>query len=879
MNRACHGPMRAATGDAFSDEELDDVLSRLESRFRKAKGQAPGEGDRAAMAQAAAEMTREAVMEALIKRRLEAAQARAAARADEIVAALPGDEGDRLRAYSVGTEKQAAFSGFSVDAEARARTTQLWSMVETGLRGEPGLIDRASNFIGFGEGGFDRKVARELARLSGAAVEATGDEGAEITARVFRQAQDAARKGLNDAGAWVGQLDGYIARQGHDRLKVSGGFWRELRAAGAGAVTDWSAASLVASRKAFREWHDFIRPRLDDRTFDKIDLEDVTLSAETQALHAAGVLADAADLKERFLYHAWFNIVTGANDTLTGAGDIGEFRPPASKARAVSKARVLHFKGPDDWMDYHERFGRGSLFGVVMQGLARDAQNAALMQRFGPSPDAGFEALRGRLSTQARARGDDAAARKLDANMRAAEFGELTGEANRPDNLRMALVFRTIRLDQSLSKLGGMVLSSLSDTALAAQTHARAGGSFLDGYAAAFKGITRLQGEAGREAADLLDVGARSAAAHLTGRFMASDGPLGWGAWASRLFYKVNLFEFWADGLRRGMAEMLAAHLGRQSARPWGGITAGTRETLERFGLDEGAWELLRRGSTRADDGRTYLTFEALDQVTDAELLAWKGVTGKQATPEAAARARGDLDIRLRALVQNTLDDALTEARARERVGLTRGLKPGTVFGEAARTFTQFWSFNQAMMGRHVAPAARGFAGKSPVALLAHLIIATSLMGYASLQAKQMVKGRTPRDPEDAEGVAKLWMASLLQGGGLGIYGDFLFGEYNRHGKSLWATMAGPAVGELESLGQIVKAAGSGEVEDLPAETVRFGVRNTPFVNLWYSRLVLDYLVLWRLQEAVSPGYLDRMARREEQAGSQFWIDPTEAVQ
>lgn len=891
MTRACHGPMRAAVGDAFTDEELDDIVARLMRRHEKARGKAAGATDRAAMAQAAAEMTREEVLGALMERRLRASAEAARVRRDAALADLPGDEAEKLRAYNVGTEKQGVGSGFSGDAEARARTVQLYSVVESGLRAEPGLIDRAANFWGGGEAGFDRLVARELARLSGATVEATGDAGAVIAARVFRTAQDMARKGLNEAGAWVGELDGWIARQGHDRLKVAGGFWRELRTAGPGAISDWSAARGAASRRAFREWHDFIRPKLDARTFDGLDLDDIDLKMEAAALHAAGTLTDPTDLIERFLYHAWTNIAEGRTETLNGAASIGEFTPPASKARAVSKARVLHFKSPDDWMDYHERFGLGgSLFSVIMNGLERDAANTALMTRWGPAPDAAFTQTVEELKAAGRARGDPGVASKLDSSMRRAEFDELTGEGNRPESLRLALVFRTIRLDQSLSKLGGMVWSSLGDVPLASQAMARAGAGFMDGYGAAFKGVTRLQSADGKAAADLVDVGARSAAAHLSGRFMASDGPLGWGAATSRLFYKVNLFQFWADGLRRGVAEMLTAHLGAESARPWAAINAGTRETLERFGLDAAAWDMIRKGVTAADDGRAYLTFEALEAVSDADLLKWKGIGGNRATGQAqakaAAQARADLEIRFRAMVGNTLDDALTEARARERVGLTRGLKAGTAWGEAVRTFTQFWSFNQAIIGRHIAPAARGFAGKSPVGLLAHLIIATTLMGYASLQAKQIIKGRTPRPLTDENGdldpdqAGKVFLASMLQGGGLGIYGDFLFGESNRYGNSLWAALGGPGVGEAENLSKIVQAATSGDFGEAGAETVKAGVRNTPFVNLWYSRWMLDYLILWRMQEAMSPGYLERYQRRVEEAeGSEFIIDPSEAVQ
>lgn len=892
MTRACHGPIRAATGDAFTDEELDDVLDRLARRHKRVKGKSPSVDDAEAWAQAAADLTAEDLETSLQLRRMQAMAKRATAARGERLGAMQKaglDESDALRAYNVGSEKQGGFTGASVDAEGRARAVAAWGDVERGLAAHEGLAEKLVSFWGGGDDAFDRSVAREMARLNGADIEATGDADALAAAQVFVAALEKNRQGLNAQGAFVGKLKGRVAMQAHDRLKVAGGFWREFRAGGIGAPAKWGEARLAASRKAFREWRDFIRPRLDDATFERIDPADVELQGEAAALAKAGVIDNADDLEERFLYRAWWNIVTGANEVLGGASDLAEFRPPAGKARAVSKHRVLHFKDPDAWMDYHAEYGRGSLYGAVMGELERGGKNQALMARWGPSPEAAFENEIARLGEAARARGDAGAATNLQSRLRRAEFDEITGETNRPDNLRLAIVGRTIRTTQVLAKLGGMVLSALSDTALASQAMARAGGTFAGGYGGAFKGIARLQDDAGRRAADLLDVGSRSAAAHLMGRFTATDGPLGWSAWAQRVFYKINGFEMWSDGLRRGVGEMLSAHWGAETAFAWDGLQAGTRETFERYGIDAGLWDLVRGGTTKLDDGRAYFGLEAVDGISDADLWRWGGVSGKARTAAAAERLREDIRVRWQTMTGAILDDALTEARARERVALTQGLKAGTVWGEAVRSFTQFWSFSAAIMGRHVAPAARGFAGRSPAALLAHMIVATTLMGAASLQAKQIAKGRTPRPLDDP----RTWGAAMLQGGGMGIYGDFLFGEYSRSGMpATISSFAGPSISELERLRLVVGAAAGTlnpfsspeKREDAGRQFEQQGFRfvkdNTPFANVFYTRLALDYLVLWRLQEAISPGYLQRYEDGvREREGSEFLVSPTEAVQ
>ena len=59
---------------------------------------------------------------------------------------------------------------------------------------------------------------------------------------------------------------------------------------------------------------------------------------------------------------------------------------------------------------------------------------------------------------------------------------------------------------------------------------------------------------------------------------------------------------------------MFARHLGSEAAKPWGELNAGTRESFERFGIQEPLWEKVRHGLEPAEDGRTYWTMDQLDR-------------------------------------------------------------------------------------------------------------------------------------------------------------------------------------------------------------------------------------------------------------------------
>jgi hypothetical protein len=203
------------------------------------------------------------------------------------------------------------------------------------------------------------------------------------------------------------------------------------------------------------------------------------------------------------------------------------------------------------------------------------------------------------------------------------------------------------------------------------------------------------------------------------------------------------------------------------------------------------------------------------------------------------------------------------------------GTQAGTPAGELVRLLMQFKTFTITYMTRSLGREFR--RDGIDAGGLAHLIAATTALGYLSMTLKDLAKGRNPREPDDAASYGKLVAAAMVQGGGLGIYGDFLFGEANRVGGGFIGTLAGPTAGSIEGVQKLLSAArGEGNAA---AEAIRLGVGHTPFVNLFYARAGLDYAVIYRLQEWANPGYLRRMEQRVKRDNNQtFWLRPTEAV-
>ncbi|MEL7488220.1 MAG: hypothetical protein AAGJ87_13500, partial [Pseudomonadota bacterium] len=435
--------------------------------------------------------------------------------------------------------------------------------------------------------------------------------------------------------------------------------------------------------------------------------------------------------------------------------------------------------------------------------------------------------------------------------------------------------------DQILSKLGGMTLSAMADVPLAASTTMRAGGNLFESYAGVFNGITRLDGAGKREAARMLGVGARSQIGDITTRFASADGGFGAGAWLQNTFYKINGFRFWADGNRRGVGAMLANHLGQNADRGWRSLSRTTREQLRRYGLEARQWEVVR-GKAKTIDGERFILPEVVDDLSDAQVRAAYGLTDK-ARPATIARRREELKTSLDSYFIDQVETAQTEARARERAVLYRGFRPGTAQGEAIRAFMQFKSFPATVLSRHIAPALRASRGLglNPGAQFTHLLTMTTLFGFVAMQTKQVAKGLTPRPVRDEDGNlrADVVAAAMLQGGGLGIFGDFLFADFNRFGTSPTATASGPLVGELETMLRLASTARD-RPEDFGGDFINFALGNTPGVNLFYTRAAMNYLWIYQMQEWASPGYLSRYEQRiEQERGQEFIVSPSEVIE
>ena len=90
--------------------------------------------------------------------------------------------------------------------------------------------------------------------------------------------------------------------------------------------------------------------------------------------------------------------------------------------------------------------------------------------------------------------------------------------------------------------------------------------------------------------------------------------------------------------------------------------------------------------------------------------------------------------------------------------------------------------------------------------------------------------------------------------------------------------MAGPAFGVADDLASLFQKFVRGD--DAAKDAVKFAMRNTPFSNLFYTRVAADYMVLHGLMETMDPGYLTKMERRyKKDYDQEYYFPPSQYAQ
>ncbi|VUD66335.1 hypothetical protein TDB9533_03563 [Thalassocella blandensis] len=469
-------------------------------------------------------------------------------------------------------------------------------------------------------------------------------------------------------------------------------------------------------------------------------------------------------------------------------------------ARKHSERRFIYFKDAESWLEYQRDFGKGDVFSTLTGHIDTMSHDIALMEIMGPSPDSTFKSL---VSEAEKSGGLGAFGKK---NLEAT-YANVSGKTNQGELTGLSDFMQSTKNLLTASTLGGTFLSSLADVGFQALTSSYVGVPFFKVIKRQFSLMTSEEGQVA--AVKLGFIGdAMIGRMHAANRYADVYGT-GVTAKVAEGVMRASLLAPWTDAGRKAFGMEFSALLAENFGKQFDELDSNLLRGFKEYGITPEDWNVFRKSTPFNYSGAKF-----------ADLTQEGGKKFHQ-------------------MIMSETDYAVPTPNARVRAITNGGKGRGTITGQAWRSVWFIKSFAVTIAMSHFYRAAYQATTADKLKYIAALTATTTVMGGLSLQMKDVAKGRDPRKVDE-----KFMLAALSQGGGLGIFGDFVFSDVNRFGGSIQETLAGP-LGELaNNVGKLtlgnVRQAIAGEETNVLGETVKFINRYTP--DIWQTQLFTNAL-------------------------------------
>lgn len=825
----------ASHHDEMTDEQAKELLARMDALAKERAKKLNGDYEKA-LREIEGELVYEDKLLASIDKRNRLLTIQAKRRIKDFASRFP-TIGEGLRAFLEGSNKNIMGARNSVDYQSRAIHGKYFGRMVAEM-------EEADVFTEFRKGDLEKEIYIEMGEigLEGGRPGRSGSVKAQKIAEIIHNITDEMVSRQNRAGAYITKKPGYVMRQSHDRMT--------LRRAGA------------TQKESFEKWSEFIMPLLD---------HEATFKGNTP---------------RSFLRLVHEGLYTGIHGRASDEAEIDGFALHGSLAKKSSSQRVLHFKDAESAFEYNQTFGTKHLRDGIISDLLFRSRNIVLMENLGPNPEYTFRQVVSEMGEASRTRDDGGVQSDSlrDWKLEAA-FNEVTGLNDIPQNVSLHRISSSIASLARMSKMGGVVLTSLGDKAFLQSEMAFQGISGLQTLAHQITGMLP-RGADRKRSLRLMGVALDGLMGNVARRysFHSSAGALQ--SWEQK-FFKYNFLSQWTDLNKATAAELMAGHMGEYSMFRMTELPDDLQRVLNTYEISETEWNLARSTVYDAGDAM-FVTPDKFSQIRVADIIGAIREKGLKPTSANIQRFKDELETKFRTYFKDRADFAVPTPGAAQKKWTTFNTRSGTPIGEALRTFMLLKGFPitvfSKIMGRDV------YGRGSPTFMhwlqhdhkgkfaMAQLIALTTIGGYLSGVMKDALKGRGPKELiTDGKINMKTLNDAALRGGGMGIMGDFLFAEYDRRYRSFLGTAAGPVFGQLDQLGDIYTRARAGD--NVVHQAGKLAMENTPYINLFYTRPILDYYVLWNIQEMMDPGSLRRMESTiEENNAQEFFMRPSDLV-
>ncbi|MFV5507400.1 hypothetical protein [Acinetobacter sp. 197] len=717
----------------------------------------------------------------------------------------------------------------SIDSKARA--------IASVYRGD--LVDFYTNIKGglgvFTDAELVQKIVRERFNDS------TGDPLAKKISDKMGEVFEGMRERFNRAGGDIGKLDDWGLPQTHSLEKI-----------------------VLAGKQA---WVQKAEGLIDTSKY----------------VHEDGSYYSQQEIRELLEYSFDTLSSNGANKTEIGRQSFGGNSKVTSRH---SESRVLHFKDAESWMEYQAEFGGMPFVDLIeahVNGLSKDI---ALVENLGSSPKNAMRILMDAAEQKDWQKGIDANDTGKSRKRAQTMFDEFSGQ-NTPQSevlANMGLAYRSMNV---ASMLGGTTISSVTDQAMIAKTASIHGIAFRKTFGELLTQLNpknkedrELAHSLGLATEEMLGSIARWSDDGLTSVYGKSQKLARVSSGIASQVMRISGLNALTAASKVGFTKMLMHKYGTLTRdKAWADLDAMDRELMEKTGLNERAWEVMRLANPVVDrKGNQLMSARSIYEIPDNDLTRF-------GDPQ---KVRDEVATQFQAHLLDEQGMAVVEAGLRERTWMSAGQRKGTGMGELVKSMLQFKSFPASFLMRHGSRAMAQDGVKGKAAYGVSLFAMTTILGALAVQLKELANGNDPStmwDSDDPQKAMNFWTRSAVQGGGLSILGDILVAGTDTSGRSASDFMVGPLGSDAKAVLGLTVGNLTQYYDDKDTnasnEAFRLLKNKIPAQNLWYTKAATNRLIFDEMQDMIAPGYREKLLRKAERQHdrTRFWGDDVGDIQ
>lgn len=574
------------------------------------------------------------------------------------------------------------------------------------------------------------------------------------------------------------------------------------------------------------------------------------------------------DQRERVLKAVYDTITTDGANKIDPTAFRGFGRAIGNQ---LENHRFLHYKDAASWLAVHNEFGDGNVFDVFVRHIDTMAHRIALVETFGSNPEmaaANVRALVRKYSSELSAE-DQADASAVMKNKFDPIFETVMRENPMdPHSTMGALVTGTANILTSAQLGAASLLAIPGDFMQAAAVRALNKMGMFDGVGFYLKSIAtdrKFMQEISNQSGFVADEVVMSTYAMQRFTGVATVGP----AISRRISDGVMRLSLMSGHTRSARWAVQAEFMGlMQRSRDMSFENLPFRQVLERYSITSDEWNAIR-------------TLKPWQPRKDVNFLRPIDVL-KTDIPN-----RQSLYRKFQGMIFEEARKMVPEATIEGATMLKDTTRPDTLVGSLLYSFAMYKNFPVSFNMIYGRLGMTSPTVKGRLAFYAGLGAAMIGVGAIGTQMREITKGREPLPMDDPS----FWGKAALSGGGMSVWGDFLFTGLNEFGRGPQDVAAGPIVafggdtadlvlGDVFQWADTVGSLDRDFKSTTASKAVEYARRYTPGSSLWWARLALEREVFDRLQEIADPkAYSKRQrkaAKRKREYGNDYWFAPNQ---